>query len=113
MKLPEIISFGIFDSDKYKPNTQISKSRKVSVFEIELPLEEGGISYIDSSSERISQDTLICAKPGQIRHTRFPFKCLYIHMGVEEGVLCDILKKRQTTLKPKMRKNTKKFSLRC
>ena len=112
MKLPEIISFGIFDSDKYKLNTQISKSRKVSVFEIELPLEEGGISYIDSSSERISQDTLICAKPGQVRYTRFPFKCLYIHMGVEEGVLCDILKKTPNYIKTANAEKYKEIFLR-
>jgi len=99
MKLPEIISFGIFDSDKYKPNTQISKKRNVSVFEIELPLENSGISYIDFSSERIAQDTLICAKPGQVRHTRFPFKCLYIHMNIKEGILYDILIKTPNYIK--------------
>ncbi len=35
---------------------------------------------------------LICAKPNQKRNTRFPFKCYFIHLIVEEGYLLEVLK---------------------
>ena len=61
------------------------------MFELELPIEDGGISYIDNTSKPITKDLVICAKPGQIRHTRLPFKCYYIHMIVNDGRLLDML----------------------
>ena len=62
-------------------------------FEIELPIENGGTSYIDGETRPITKDLVICAKPGQIRHTRLPYKCFYIHMVVHEGLLYDTLMK--------------------
>ena len=89
--LPEIVACGIYNSDIALKNTTVSKNRKTTMFEIEIPLEAGGISYIDSSSNPIRTDTVICAKPGQLRHTRLPFKCHYVHMILTEGFLLDEL----------------------
>jgi hypothetical protein len=61
------------------------------MFEVELPIENGGHSYIDKETQKITPNLLICAKPGQVRHTRLPFKCYYIHMIVTKGPLYDIL----------------------
>ena len=61
------------------------------MFELELPIGNGGMSYIDEQSHPINENMVICAKPGQIRHTHLPFKCYYIHMIVSEGELGDIL----------------------
>lgn len=61
------------------------------MFEIELPIGSGGMSYINDESHPINENTVICAKPGQIRHTRLPFKCYYIHMIVNDGYLGDML----------------------
>ena len=61
------------------------------MFEIELPIGNGGISYIDSNSKLITPNMIICAKPGQIRHTKFPFKCYYIHMIIHSGTVYDTL----------------------
>ena len=91
MILPEIVTVGIYDSNIARKNTVISKNRKTSMFEIELPIEEGGISYIDSDSKQISPNMIICVKPGQVRHTRFPFKCYYVHMIIHSGTLYDTL----------------------
>lgn len=93
MELPKIVALGVYDSDIIKPNVIKSKKRKVTMFEIELPIEDGGISYIDSLTKTINTNMLICTKPGQIRHTKFPFKCFYIHMLVQPGILYDILMK--------------------
>lgn len=103
MTLPNIIAAGIYDSQIAAKNTAISKKRKTTMFEIELPLENGGISYIDSESVNITPDMLICAKPNQIRHTKFPFKCMYIHMIVPDGNLADILLNAQIFLATKNR----------
>lgn len=91
MHLPEIVAAGIYDSKIVAKNVVISKKRKTSMFEIELPLCDGGISYIDSGARPIAPNMIICAKPGQKRHTKFPFKCLYVHMIIHNGPLYDVL----------------------
>lgn len=91
MNLPTIVAAGIYDSQIAFKNTTVSKSRKTTMFEIELPLTEGGISYIDSNSFPICPNMIICAKPNQIRHTKSPFKCLYVHMIIHSGPLYDVL----------------------
>lgn len=64
MILPEIVAVGIYNSQIAAKNIKISKNRKTSMFEIELPIEDGGISYIDANSKQINSDMMICAKPG-------------------------------------------------
>ena len=91
MILPEIDAVGIYNSQIAAKNKTITKNRKTTMFEIEIPIEEGGISYINSEEMHIVPDIVICAKPGQIRHTRLPFKCYYIHMILNSGTLYDIL----------------------
>ena len=91
MELPSIVSAGIFDSRVVRKNTVISKNRKTTMFEIELPMEEGGISYIDSGETPIVRGTVICAKPDQMRHTKFPYQCYFVHMSVPSGELYDAL----------------------
>lgn len=91
MILPEIVTVGIYNSQIAAKNTVTSKKRKTSMFEIELPIEDGGVSYIDTNSKQINPNMLICAKPEQVRHTRFPFKCYYVHMIIHSGTLYDAL----------------------
>ena len=91
MVLPQIEVIGIYISQKARPNVKISPNRKTTMFEIELPVEAGGISHIDDEAMPITENLLICAKPGQTRHTRFPFKCWYVHMVLESGYLYDTL----------------------
>ena len=89
--LPQIVSIGIYDSRLAIKNRDITKNRKTSMFEIELPIENGGISYINEDKTPITPNEIICAKPGQTRHTKLSFKCYFIHMVVKGGVLYDIL----------------------
>lgn len=89
--LPKIIQFGIFNSKTVFKNMTVTKPRKTHLFEIELPIEDGGISYIDSEQCRLKPGIIICAKPGQIRHTKLHFKCYYIHFSLPEGELYDQL----------------------
>ena len=89
--LPKIVAVGMYNAQLAFKNRAISPNRKTTMFEIELPMESGGISYMDDSSHPITKNVVICAKPGQLRHTRLPFKCWYIHMIANEGRLCDML----------------------
>ncbi len=91
MQLPEIVTAGIYDSNVAHKNTAVSKKRKTSMFEIELSIDSGGVSYIDDGSFQITPKMIICAKPGQTRHTKFPFKCYYVHMILHSGPLYDAL----------------------
>lgn len=91
MELPKILKIGIYNSQKSALNTEISHDRKTTMFEIELPADKGGISYINENAMAIVPNMIICAKPGQIRHTKFPFKCYYIHICLENGLLYDTL----------------------
>lgn len=91
MQLPEIVAAGVYNSQYAVKNTAVSKNRKTSMFEIELPLEAGGVSYIDDASMPITPNMVICAKPGQIRHTRFPFKCYFLHMILHSDQLYETL----------------------
>ncbi len=89
--LPENIWVGIYDSRLEAGGRDMTENRITSAFEIELPIEQGGTSYIDSGSFRITPDTVICVKPGQVRHTRLPFKCYFIHMEISGGKLREVL----------------------
>lgn len=91
MILPEIIAAGVYNTDIAVKNKTVTKSRRTTMFEIEIPIEDGGISYIDSQERQIQTNTIICAKPGQLRHTKLPFKCYYIHMILTEGELFNAL----------------------
>ncbi|MBQ2696850.1 MAG: helix-turn-helix transcriptional regulator [Clostridia bacterium] len=89
--LPEIVAVGIYNSRLAVKDKKVTKNRKTTMFELEIPIQKGGISYIDAEAVSIEPDLLICAKPGQIRHTRLPFTCYYVHMIVREGLLYDVL----------------------
>ena len=89
-ELPNIISAGVYDAS-YHIKKNESNNRKTHLFEIELPIENGGTSFIDSAAHAITRGTLICAKPGQTRHTRPPFRCYYIHFLLESGTAFDEL----------------------
>ncbi|MBQ7574799.1 MAG: helix-turn-helix transcriptional regulator [Clostridia bacterium] len=89
--LPKNISVGIYDSRISVKDKSITDNRITSSFEIELPTEHGGISFIDEDKFRITPETVICVKPGQQRHTKLPFKCYFLHMEIENGILYELL----------------------
>ncbi len=113
MVLPEIIAAGIYNSQVVVKNTTITRNRKTTMFEIELPLTKtGGISYIDNEQSLISPDIIICAKPGQVRHTKLPFMCYYIHLIVKHGSLYDLLMGMPSFLKTEKSKKYKDLFLK-
>lgn len=91
MILPEIVEAGIYDSNVADKNIKISKNRKTTMFELELPIENGGVSFVQTDSRAIIPSMLICVKPNQIRHTKFPYKCFFVHIVVEDNALFETL----------------------
>ena len=89
--LPQIISVGLYNAQIIFKNRTVTPCRKTNMFEIELPIEQGGISFIDDAQHAITPNVVICAKPGQKRYTNLPFKCYYIHMVTDEGELFDMM----------------------
>ena len=61
------------------------------MYEIELISEDGGTTHIDEAAYPIRAHHVIIGKPGQMRHTVLPFKCLYLHLLVEDAALAALL----------------------
>jgi hypothetical protein len=91
INLPDIVAAGVYNAEMVAKNKTITKNRKTTMFEIELPLENGGISYINEKNIPITPNLIICSKPGRLRHTKLPYKCYYIHMIIERGELYEEL----------------------
>ena len=89
--LPEIVAAGVYNTGIAARGKTVTKKRKTTMFEIEIPVDFGGVSSIDNEKRPIIKDMVICAKPGQLRFTRVPYECYYIHMIVNEGALYRML----------------------
>lgn len=89
--VPQIVNCGVYDSRFIYKNREMSKTRTVSMFELELPIEECGVSYFENVPYPVKLQNFIVAKPGNVRHTALHYKCYYIHMTVEKGELYDLL----------------------
>ena len=89
--MPEIVSIGVYNASIAHKNKTVSPTRKTTMFELELPFGEGGVSFVNNTQQKISRNMIICAKPGQLRHTKLPFTCYYIHAIVNEGSVFDTL----------------------
>ena len=99
--LPKIIAIGVFDADvRYKEMIE-TKDRNVSFFEIDLVTEDGGQAYVNGKNFTIKENTIICAKPGDIRHTVLPFRCFYIHMAIKKGLIYDVFSRIPSHFVPK------------
>lgn len=85
---------GVFESSIVRGNVSKSDLRTVDCFELELFHSSGGVSHINGEKYPTDYGMLICAKPGQIRHSDFPVKCSFIRIFKNENSpknLIDIL----------------------
>ncbi len=89
--LPEIIALGAYDAALIHKHVTETHPRRVRMYEIESIPEDGGVTHINDDAYPIRAGNVIIAKPGQIRHTELPFKCLYLHLMVEDEELSHIL----------------------
>ena len=91
LKLPEIVAVGIYNAALAQKGRTVTKNRKTTMFELEIAISNGGRSYIDDTSHEISENLIIAAKPGQVRHTRTPFTCYFVHLVADTGEIFDTL----------------------
>ncbi len=74
------IQSGVFDSSILRRNQARSQNREVLCYEIELFHTDGGASHVDGARHPVRRGMLLCAKPGQIRHSDFPVRCSFIRV---------------------------------
>lgn len=88
MILPETIISGRYDSRKSRHrDLTVSPHRRTVRFELELPVGDSGVPYINGVQSPVKKGYVVCAKPGDLRYTRLPYQCYYIHLILSEGTL--------------------------
>ncbi len=91
--VPKLVNIGVYDASLIYKNTMESKRRIVNHYEVEFIIEDGGITHINENNYEIKKNNIICAKPGQIRYTTLPYKCLFFHIVSEDEELIEKLQK--------------------
>lgn len=71
---------GVFDSRIMRGSVIKSTDRTVQVYELELFHAEMGVSHVDNHFYPVRRGMLLCAKPGQVRHSEFPVRCSFIRI---------------------------------
>ena len=72
---------GVFDSAVMRKNQVRSTDRTVTSYELELFHVDSGRSYVNGDGFTSRRGMLLCAKPGQIRHSEFPVRCSFIRLS--------------------------------
>lgn len=83
-----VTASGIYYSDVMRRGVAVSQDRRVESYEIDVPITAGGLSFVDGVSAPITDGLVIFARPGQMRHTKFPLRCCYIHTTIADPTLC-------------------------
>lgn len=84
----EDLQCGVFDSKILRGGHTKSQDRKVAYYELELFHATSGTSYIDKGRYPARRGMLLCAKPGQIRHSEFPVRCSFLR--IKAGIDADV-----------------------
>ena len=80
LKAEDGVYCGVFDSQVMRKAQVRSADRTAHNYELELFHTQAGISYINGTQYMIRRGMLLCAKPGQIRHSDFPVCCSFIRI---------------------------------
>ena len=89
--LPEIIAFGLFDSRHCFPGMIETTPRHVTVYEVEQPIETGGIAWLDGVPHPIRKGMILFAQPGQERRSTLHFKCRYLKFQSQDPAIQELL----------------------
>lgn len=88
----QIVSYGVYDSRIALPKQTYSQQRVVARFELGLISQSlEGCAYIDGRPYPLEKGLFICGKPGQLRYTKLPLRCHYVHILTEDPVLKPLL----------------------
>ena len=81
----------VFDSTVLRKNKSITAEREVSFFELELFLQDSGVSHINGKAYPARRGMLLCAQPGDKRYSDLPVKCRFIRIRPSGDNICKIL----------------------
>jgi len=84
-------TFGFFDSAYTFPEVSVTKKRSVTCYEIELYLENGGVTYVDDVPYQIKRGYVLCVKPGAVRYSELPLKTNYVKISTATRSLRETL----------------------
>ena len=88
----EILQYGFFDTSVKLPGKTMTPDRRLNCFEIELfTADQPGSAFINGREHPLTAGTLICGKPGHLRHSRLNFKCCYLHIASKSETLDKML----------------------
>lgn len=88
----EIVQYGVFDSRVKFPKTFRTPQRTVKDYELEIYTEDQtGICYLNGTSVPLKRGTVICAKPGQTRSSKLHFRCINLHLAVQDPEISAVL----------------------
>ncbi len=74
---------GIYDSLVSQKHRGLTPERTVARYELELYHTDSGVSYVDGKAFPVRRGMLLCAKPGQLRHSQLPIRSSYIWVPAE------------------------------
>jgi len=79
---------GVFDSSILRKAQTKSTDRTVQCYELEIFHTQAGTSYVEGNKYPTRRGMLLCAKPGQIRHSDFPVCCSFIRIppGIDPDI---------------------------
>jgi len=87
-----ILRWGTYDSRIPYPDDPVISPRMVAYYEIEYyhtdqpnQISLNGVWYKPVAG------SFLCAKPGQLRTSRLPFRCSFVHIECSDPVLCSLL----------------------
>lgn len=80
LKAKDGVYCGVFDSSILRKAQAKSADRTVQCYELEIFHTQAGTSYVNGSKYSTRRGMILCAKPGQIRHSDFPVCCSYIRI---------------------------------
>ncbi len=91
MVLPRLYASGLFDSTMKFNVGRESPERVCNMYEIEFHNSDSGTSYIDGKAYKICEGAVICAKPGQRRHSILPLRSHFLHIEPSSPEINELL----------------------
>ncbi len=82
---------GIYDSAYSLPEVSVTRKRTVTCYEIELYVQNGGVTYTDGVPHQIRKGHILCVKPGDVRYSELPLKTYYVKISAEAESLAPVL----------------------
>ena len=80
LRTKEEMRCGIFHSRVQRKNKSRSPLRLVADYELELFLENGGVSYVNGEAFPVKKGMILCSRPGDERRSDFPVRCFFLRL---------------------------------